>query len=40
MGDVYDFMFENEQIRTMLAGQAEHVLVVILDPTFDHFAAL
>ena len=34
-GDVQDVVLEDEQIRVALARQAEHVLVVILNPTLD-----
>src|SRR5579863_482998 len=36
--DVHDFMFEDEEIGLVFAGQPHHVLVVIFDPAADHLA--
>jgi hypothetical protein len=36
LGDVHNFVFEDEQIGRALAGQPHHVLVVVLDPAPDH----
>src|SRR6266571_8603907 len=36
--DVHNLVLEDEQIGCALAGQANHVLVVILDPPVDNLA--
>jgi hypothetical protein len=37
-GDVDDFMLEDEKVRTIVAGDADHILVVVLDPAADDFS--
>ena len=36
--NVHDFVLEDEQIGRALAGEAHHILVVILDPSLDNLA--
>src|ERR1035438_1888819 len=36
-GDVDDFMLENEEVRTIIAGHADHIFVVVLDPAANDF---
>jgi len=38
LGDVHNFVLEDEQIGRAFAGQADHVLVKILDPSVDGLA--
>src|SRR5208282_6943108 len=38
--DVDDFGFENKKIGLALAGQPQHVAVVIFDPAANHLATL
>ena len=38
LGDVHDLVLENEKIGRALAGQSDHVLVKILDPSLDGLA--
>src|SRR5260370_12325709 len=36
--DINNLVLEDEQIRSILARHAHHILVVVLDPAPDHFA--
>ncbi len=36
--DVHDFVLEDEEVGTVLAGETDHVLVLVLDPSAHDFA--
>jgi hypothetical protein len=38
LGDVHDLVLEDEKVRCTFACQADHILVVILDPSSDNLA--
>lgn len=37
-GDVHDLVLEDEKIGRAFAGEADHVLIVVLDPSADDLA--
>src|SRR5258705_4248737 len=36
--DVHDLVLEDKQVGAILAGETDHVLVVVFDPSAHHFA--
>src|SRR2546423_5684264 len=36
--DIHDFVFEDKEVGTILAGEADHVFVVVFDPSAHDFA--
>ena len=38
IGDIHNLVLKNEEVRAILARYANHILVVVLDPTPDNFA--